>query len=75
MKQRHEWDKPSHLFLKGKVTRARHLLGHLGEQVVQQAGEYACVIRGQLAQVEVTQRPQQHLYIKSCAQTLLFVHC
>ena len=50
-----------HLCLEGVVDGTRHLLCGLGEQVVQQAQEDAFVIRCQLAEVEVSERPQQHL--------------
>ena len=58
----------AHLALKVMVNVARHELGGLGEQVVEQTSEDAGVVRGELAQVEVAQRTQQDLHMTRAMQ-------
>ena len=51
----------AHRGLEASVDRTRHRRGQAGEQVAQQAGKDASVVRRQLAGVEVPQGPQQDL--------------
>ena len=51
----------AHMRLKVLVDGSWYRLQRLGEYVVQEPHENSCVVHGQLAQVEVSQSPQQHL--------------
>ena len=51
-------------FLELHVAEARHKVQHLGEEIVEQTHEDAVIVGGELAEVEITQRLEQHLVLR-----------